>query len=122
MSDGSQFMRQVPHPPCIEVTLVVNCVASAPLVHRDLDSEEEQQGLTSRCCIGGFGVAEDHIKAYVLARESAAAGSCMEQHVLGVAFSDGEVVAQDKAEAVRSHVQKTFANKRTMCKIMSARS
>jgi hypothetical protein len=52
--------------------------------------------------IRGYGVAADHARGLALGRESAAAGSCFGQYVVGACYKFGcGGVAQDYAEAVR---------------------
>jgi hypothetical protein len=56
------------------------------------------------CYITGNGVVQDEEKRLVLARESAAAGSCFGQYVVGWCYdgNDGNGgILEDKAEAVR---------------------
>ena len=56
----------------------------------------------SKGALGRCIVWRDPAKGLALGRESAAAGSCFGQNVVGMCYSDGLVVAEDYAEAVRA--------------------
>ena len=59
------------------------------------------KGALGRCLVIGAGVAKDVGKELALASESAAAGSCFEQHVVGWCCYEGHGVAHDITEAAR---------------------
>jgi TPR repeat protein len=62
------------------------------------------KGALGRCYMLNFVAVKDHfdhVKGYTFAKKSAAAGSCIGQFVVGLAFKVGQGVAQDSAEAVR---------------------
>ena len=60
------------------------------------------KGALGYCYLNGFGVAPDQAKGLALGRDSAAAGSCFGQHVVGVCYHHAYGgVAQDYTEASR---------------------
>ncbi len=61
------------------------------------------KGALGRCLYIGVGV-KDQANGLVLARESAAAGSCFGQFVVGLVYDAGVLVAQDNSEAIRLYV------------------
>ena len=62
------------------------------------------KGTLGRCFVIGAGIAKDEGKGLALGRESAAAGSCFGQFVVASCYSEGVVVAQNRAEAARWYV------------------
>jgi hypothetical protein len=60
------------------------------------------KGALGYCYLNGLGVAQDEARGLALGRESAAAGSCFGQHVVGVCYNHAYGgVAQDYTEASR---------------------